>query len=82
MIKYVAVGGERKISTVTRRLQGAAGNEEQLRLPTRTETAVDTATPRSSEASPKPLNQEKRFYIAEHVLEKGQHDIATHREWQ
>ena len=35
------------------------------RLPTRLETAVEQATPASSEASPNPLNQEKRSALPE-----------------
>jgi hypothetical protein len=70
MITYVAVGG-RTNSRAHKAPETSMLTMKSARLPIRTETVVDKATPRSNEASPKPLNQEKRFTLPTTYLKYG-----------
>ena len=66
----VAVGG-RKISTVVKIAARIMERTKRVRLPSRSASEFDTATPASSEANPKPLNQLKSCSLPEQYLKKG-----------
>ena len=73
-----AVAGRNSSATVKARFSTML-RMNRFRLPMRSANELETATPISSEVSPKPLNRKQPF-VSRTILEKGQHHAAAYRD--